>query len=664
MLTVEINGGLGNQLFQMAFLEYLYKNTNIPIQVVEWNMMDKSPHATHITYLNSIFSYWRKFISLSNKTNLTIYEENLNPKNWIEYAKSGYNNFVGYFQNYNYITDDFISKLTFSNTILLKYPNIEDTVFIHIRGGDYLKQNIKDVHYIELSNYYETSINKFPRGTKFSIFTNDLTYLNTLRFINSIDYEIINEDEIDSLYLMSKCKGGICANSSFSWWGAYLNKARKIIIPSKWFNRTDIICYNSDGLYVPEWEIVDVKAWDFIEKVVYINLDYRTDRNENMKRVLNVFDSDKVIRFSGIKHSPGNIGCLKSHIAVLKMALDHKWKNVLILEDDVEWNKYTQGYNRLLQLIRNNYDVIMLGGGSAVFDEPSSKLYSAQCASSYLVNSEYIPTLLEKFQYGLNRLIETGNAYEYMHDMVWKTLQAKDNWYFIHPCLMYQTPGYSDLECKVVDYTAGMHLNTTNNIENTGQVKVDSQFGRWIIKYASDKRFKRYLEIGTWNGRGSTCCFYEGFKYRTDSDYMLQSYEINSSRANEAKDVWKFYPHIDVIHGSIMKINEYPSLEDIQKIHPELNMEWYIDDINSLKTCDVIPMIDPEVVCLDGSEYLTYFEFQKIMRDTNAKVYILDDTIVSKCIKIVEWFKNHNDEWKCIDYSDSERNGWCIFEKL
>ena len=89
MLTVEINGGLGNQLFQMAFLEYLYKNTDIPIQIVESNMMDKSPHATHITYLNSIFRYWRKFISLSNKTILTIYEENLNPKNWVEYAKSG-----------------------------------------------------------------------------------------------------------------------------------------------------------------------------------------------------------------------------------------------------------------------------------------------------------------------------------------------------------------------------------------------------------------------------------------------------------------------------------------------------------------------------------------------------------------------------------------------
>ena len=67
------------------------------------------------------------------------------------------------------------------------------------------------------------------------------------------------------------------------------------------------------------------------------------------------------------------------------------------------------------------------------------------------------------------------------------------------------------------------------NVLNTGQVQVKSPFGRWIAKYAADPKFSRYLEIGTWNGQGSTCCFYEGFKNRKDT-FALQSYEIAKDR--------------------------------------------------------------------------------------------------------------------------------------
>ncbi len=73
-----------------------------------------------------------------------------------------------------------------------------------------------------------------------------------------------------------------------------------------------------------------------ISKIVYINLDHRTDRNMEM---LEQFEKlkipkDKILRFSAIKHDNGSIGCTQSHIAVLEMAIREKWENVLILEDD------------------------------------------------------------------------------------------------------------------------------------------------------------------------------------------------------------------------------------------------------------------------------------------------------------------------------------------
>jgi len=197
-------------------------------------------------------------------------------------------------------------------------------------------------------------------------------------------------------------------------------------------------------------------------------------------------------------------------------------------------------------------------------------------------------------------------------------------------------------------------------VENTGQVKVDCRMGQWISNYAANPKYSRYLEIGTWNGRGSTCCFYDGFKKRTD-EFTLHSYEINKQRFREAKSTWEFYPRINIVNGTIMKLSEYPSLEELQKIHPDnIVSEWYNDDISSLNTCNYIPPLEPDVVLLDGSEYFTHFEGLKLLRDTNASVFILDDTL-SKCKVLFQWFKS-NTEWNCIDYSDTERNGWAVFE--
>jgi hypothetical protein len=72
--------------------------------------------------------------------------------------------------------------------------------------------------------------------------------------LKDIDYEFVDASELESLVLMSECKAGICANSSFSWWGAYLNPNRLICMPSKWFNNSGI---NTQGYYFPGVSIVN-----------------------------------------------------------------------------------------------------------------------------------------------------------------------------------------------------------------------------------------------------------------------------------------------------------------------------------------------------------------------------------------------------------------------
>jgi hypothetical protein len=191
--------------------------------------------------------------------------------------------------------------------------------------------------------------------------------------------------------------------------------------------------------------------WEFVDKVVYINLEERTDRRKNMERVTKTF-GDKVIRFQAIKEHPGIVGCVKSHIAVLKMAQDNKWKNVLIMEDDAEWNEYYTGYNKLKHLSEINFDVIMLGGTAVYYYPDSLRLVSAQTTTAYLINAHYIPTLLSNFEEGLVGFMNTSNRQSYSLDMYWKQLQSRDTWFVIMPPLVYQTPGYSDIEQTHVDY--------------------------------------------------------------------------------------------------------------------------------------------------------------------------------------------------------------------
>jgi hypothetical protein len=127
-----------------------------------------------------------------------------------------------------------------------------DTCSIHVRRGDYL--GLQNHHPIQPIEYYQKAINLIGEDKHFLIFSDDIkwceenfSFLNNKTFVSdNLDYE--------DLYLMSMCNNNILANSTFSWWGAWMNQNenKQVIIPSKWFGISNSHL-NTNDLYCDKW---------------------------------------------------------------------------------------------------------------------------------------------------------------------------------------------------------------------------------------------------------------------------------------------------------------------------------------------------------------------------------------------------------------------------
>jgi len=244
-LCANLHGGLGNQLFQLAAANHVAKKHNR----VLWfdDLQNKSTHSS-ISYMSTIFRDWKYLYRHAFCEPEWVGGLDLPYKsNWDELASTDHAKLYGYFQDWQYVDPDFVKRLHFDTACLARYPDIESTVFLHVRGGDYVGNVL---HHVDLTQYYSRAIALFPPETKFTLFTNDVEYTKSQPWLQHISYSIVdNESELDSLFLMTQCAGGICANSTFSWWGAYLNPTRTLTLPSAWFTKDE--GYAATGLYFP-----------------------------------------------------------------------------------------------------------------------------------------------------------------------------------------------------------------------------------------------------------------------------------------------------------------------------------------------------------------------------------------------------------------------------
>jgi hypothetical protein len=252
---IELIGGLGNMLFQIATTYSLSLRDNKEF-FCDSNMTI-IPHHHYSHYKDNIF---RKIKFKNNVEDLdSFYSENGFNYNPIP-KFTGNVRLRGYFQSEKYFLD-------YRNEILdLFEPNeetkikIDDffsefsnkrTCSIHVRRGDYV--GIQNYHCLQEIDYYKKSIEMIGIDTTFLIFSDDIDWCKDNFYFLDNKIFITGFSDHEQLYLMSICNDNIIANSTFSWWGAWMNKNdnKKVISPKKWFgdsnqhlNVKDVYCNN------------------------------------------------------------------------------------------------------------------------------------------------------------------------------------------------------------------------------------------------------------------------------------------------------------------------------------------------------------------------------------------------------------------------------------
>jgi len=201
----------------------------------------------------------------------------------------------------------------------------------------------------------------------------------------------------------------------------------------------------------------------------------------------------------------------------------------------------------------------------------------------------------------------------------------------------------------------------------TGQINRGDHLGDFIYEVASDTKYKNYVEIGTWNGQGSTLCFRQGLETR-DDEWSFFSFESDIDFYRQAS---LFHgetdPRFNLVYGRIINSEDMFQLEsDLVKnhyanhVHENIHTRFFNHDLAAYESCDnrfsLIEGLDIDVLLLDGGEFSTYAEFEMLKNATG--MIILDDTKELKTKAVREALMS-DEEWTCLVDSGS-RNGFSI----
>ncbi|MBC7914366.1 MAG: alpha-1,2-fucosyltransferase [Pyrinomonadaceae bacterium] len=281
MKIIQYLGGLGNQMFQHAFYLAMRKQFNTKADIRQFGnyklhngyeldkvfgiVLDQASNFQTNLYYNPegkfIFRKLRRVLGLKN----SVYRE----KDEFRYDDRVFDNtsqyYIGYWQNEQYfksIKTQLLKEFTFKSD--LKGKNLEhknsisnsNSIAIHVRRGDYINHpflgNICDL------GYYQQSIQTISERVEnphFYVFSNDIVWCRENIKADTITYvdENIKQNSFIDMQLMSLCKHQIIANSSFSWWAAWLNPntGKIVIAPRKWINlESDIDILPQDWIQI------------------------------------------------------------------------------------------------------------------------------------------------------------------------------------------------------------------------------------------------------------------------------------------------------------------------------------------------------------------------------------------------------------------------------
>lgn len=279
MVIIKIAGGLGNQMFQYALARALaYNGRAVYLDCSGFDM--QSDKDTKRVYelgrfdivlpkvsqsdVKKYCNKWQYFLNyigrLINKDiSKIIIEKDHCYRGEIAECEDKF--LIGYWQTEKYfgvVRKELLHDFSFDKQLLssrnqrLRDEILADrkAVAVHIRGGDYnFAGNVNIYGNICNADYYKRAfiyIERIIGEANYYLFTNDFVWANQLisyegRQIKIVDWNSEENGWVD-MYLMSICKHNIIANSSFSWWAAWLNqnKEKTVIAPDRWQNGTDL----------------------------------------------------------------------------------------------------------------------------------------------------------------------------------------------------------------------------------------------------------------------------------------------------------------------------------------------------------------------------------------------------------------------------------------
>lgn len=196
-----------------------------------------------------------------------------------------------------------------------------------------------------------------------------------------------------------------------------------------------------------------------------------------------------------------------------------------------------------------------------------------------------------------------------------------------------------------------------------GQINRGSNLGELIFNLTKRDDVKNIVEVGTWNGMGSTKCILDGLT----NDKHLWSIELYPDMFEMARTNLKEHltSNVTLLNGRIIEYDEVFWFD-----HSEIDLSidgharlWYEKDLQLLKesvnVLDKLPTTI-DLLVLDGGEYTTYPEYIKLK--DRSKVIVIDDTNILKCKRIRLELMNDNNFIMISDNQD-DRNGYSVFEK-
>lgn len=283
MYIINITGGLGNQLFQYAFALALCEY-NKSYRVLIDPSCFRHGYNTHKYELSTAFKIELKEISFLKKLWFSLFSVVLpkkfhtviEPTPFVYYQslfqEKGVCRMIGYWQSYKYFSkywDTIRKSLKFVNTLpveancyLIALKN-DQSIAIHVRRGNYLDESNKHLYagICDIEYYYEAirRVKDIFTHPQFIIFSNDIMWCknNLVSFVGECPCLFV--DNLSSygsdveMQLMSFARCNVIANSTFSWWSAYLNQRENhiVISPKIWINN-----YETSDIFPKDWILI------------------------------------------------------------------------------------------------------------------------------------------------------------------------------------------------------------------------------------------------------------------------------------------------------------------------------------------------------------------------------------------------------------------------